>query len=161
MSFPARRALRISPVVTTLPSRGATLADWQDEQHSELLEAREAAKFARTTGCVFGECSCCCCTGACADSDDREDSSGEATVPSHWQPEGEGVYSFGVITSWYDDDSSWFIPEGWECFRRESGREDQSDLKRYESAEKVWVRPLPPPVECDVAPLRVSLSLAA
>jgi hypothetical protein len=141
-----------------MPSRGATLADWLDEQAADAVEASEAEK-AREAREAMEEngCSCCCCTGECANIDDAPEA--VPTVPAHWEPAGEGVYSFEVITSWYDD-GAWFVPEGWECFKREAG-EFCPDLKRHESAERVWLRPLPPPVECDTAPLTVRLPLAA
>lgn len=157
-SRPARPAtLRIAPFVSSLPSRGATMADWLDEQAAEAQEAQEAEKALAEAEAEAG-CNCCC-TGECADTDSTPEADGVLAVPSHWEAQGENVYSFEVITSWYDD-GAWFAPEGWECFKREAG-EFSSDLKRYESYERVWLRPLPPPVLGDVAPLRVRLPLAA
>lgn len=66
-----------------------------------------------------------------------------------------------VILSMYDD-SAWFLPEEWE----ECGREYQNDRSRDlglssgEDCVRVFLAPLPPPVECYTEPLRLRLSEA-
>jgi len=146
MTTYTRRAV---PAFRPLPSRGVTLADWLAEEASEAEEIRAAIKASEAEGCQ-----CCCCTGTCNESEEEEET-GEEGPRAEWQDEGEGIYSFSVITSWYDDKSQWFVGEGWTLVS--ATREDCEDLKRYETAERIQVRRAPPPITSDIAPLRVPL----
>ena len=128
------------------------MADWLAEQACEAAEIRAEEKARQDEGC-----GCCCCTGTCNDTEEEtaEETEGEDGPRPEWQDEGEGVFAFSVITSWYDEQSAWFVPEGWVMIS--ASVEDCDDLKRYETAEKIRVRRAPPPVTPDVAPLRVPL----
>jgi len=152
MTTYTRRAV---PAFRPLPSRGVTLADWLEEEACEAREVRAADAAREVEGCQ-----CCCCTGTCNETEEEteeriNEEQGEQGPRAEWQDEGDGVFSFGVVTSWYDDKSQWFVPEGWTLVS--ATVEDCEDLKRYETAERVQVRRAPPPVTSDTAPLRVPL----
>jgi hypothetical protein len=156
MTTYTRRAV---PAFRPLPSRGSTVADWLDEAACEAQEIRAADAAREAEGCQ-----CCCCAGTCHESEEeteeriklaQQEETGEQGPRAEWQDEGEGIYSFGVVTSWYDSPSAWFVPEGWTLVS--ATVEDCDDLKRYETAERIQVRRAPPPVTSDIAPLRVPL----
>jgi hypothetical protein len=152
MTTYTRRAV---PAFRPLPSRGSTVADWLDEAACEAQEIRAADAAREAEGCQ-----CCCCTGTCHESVEETEArlspeAGEEGPLAHWQDEGEGVYGFTAITSWYDEASQWFVPEGWTLVS--ATVEDCDDLKRYETLEKIQVRRACPPVTSDIAPLRVPL----
>lgn len=138
MTTYTRRAV---PASRPLPSRGVTLADWLDECDSEDREIRAANKASEAEGCR-----CCCCTGTCNETEEEEEEEeeqGDSAPLPHWQDEGEGVYSFSVVTSWYDGPTAWFVPEGWFLLNTTPEDGDRDYLKHHETAERVRVRRLP------------------